>query len=107
MSTNIDPEKPASRPWLIFLGVFIAVLPILVAILSTPPGGNPLSEGSGGGAALWFTLYTIPIGIFVAILGSGSKRLRGWGSRLVKQSFIYLIYVAIRDLIRWIRKQKG
>ncbi|NBR24368.1 MAG: hypothetical protein EBU08_11485 [Micrococcales bacterium] len=105
MNSNIDPEKPISRPWMIGLGVFIAVLPILVAVLSTAPGGNAF--GGAGGAALWFTLYTIPIGIFVAILGSGSKRLRRWGSRLVKQSFIYLIYVAIRDLIRWIRKQKG
>lgn len=65
-----NQPKTGLRQFLI--GVLIAVLPVLIAILTTPPGSNPLSEGpsssgGGGGAAIWFSLFTLPIGAVIAI----------------------------------------
>jgi hypothetical protein len=104
MSTNNSPEKPKARLWLMLLGVLIAVLPIAIAILITPPGGNPLSEcgtceGAGGGVVIWYTLFTIPLGIFVVIMGFGSDTAKRFGMSLLKRTILYSIFIAIRDSI--------
>ena len=49
-------------------GVVIIFLPLIIAQLSTPPGGNPLDE-SAGGAAIWLMMFSVPAGILVAYFG--------------------------------------
>ena len=54
----------------IFLGFLITFSPLLIAFLSTPPGGNMFSEGGGGGgAAIWLMIFTLPIGGMTALTG--------------------------------------
>ena len=51
-------------------GIAFAFSPIALAILATPPGGNPFSEGGGsGGSAIWFMILTLPVGGFASIVG--------------------------------------
>ena len=55
---------------LILGGLAFAFSPVLLAFLSTPPGGNMYSEGGGGGgAAIWLMILTLPIGASVAMFG--------------------------------------
>ena len=54
----------------IVAGLAFAFSPVLLAFLSTPPGGNMFSEGGGGGgAAIWLMILTLPIGASVAMVG--------------------------------------
>lgn len=54
----------------IFLGFLITFSPLLIAFLSTPPGGNMFSEGGGGGgAAIWLMIFTLPVGGLTALTG--------------------------------------
>jgi len=50
-------------------GWVFAFLPIIIVICASPFKANALSEGSGVGAVLWFTLYTIPIGLWISYRG--------------------------------------
>jgi len=50
-------------------GWVFAFLPIIIVICASPFEANALSEGSGVGAVLWFTLYTIPIGLWISYRG--------------------------------------
>jgi TRAP-type mannitol/chloroaromatic compound transport system permease small subunit len=105
MSSNKDTEKPKASLWLILLGVLIAVLPIAIAIIITPPGGNPLSEcgtceGAGGGAVIWYTLFTIPLGLFVVAMGFGSNAAKRIGLALLKRTILYNVVIAIRDALK-------
>jgi len=78
MSLEIKPKKPKRvglalstlGAILSFVGILFAFSPVAIAFSSTPPGGNPFSEGGGGGgAALWLMILTLPIGAIVAIIG--------------------------------------
>jgi cytochrome bd-type quinol oxidase subunit 2 len=67
-------RTPAQRAILgalvIFLGFLITFSPLLIAFLSTPPGGNMFSEGGGGGgSAIWLMIFTLPIGSATALTG--------------------------------------
>gem|GEM_PF-2481231 len=54
----------------IFLGFLITFSPLLIAFLSTPPGGNMFSEGGGGGgSAIWLMIFTLPFGGMTALTG--------------------------------------
>jgi len=54
----------------IFLGFLITFSPLLIAFLSTPPGGNMFSEGGGGGgAAIWLMIFTLPFGGITSLIG--------------------------------------
>jgi len=56
--------------WMTGCGCVFALFPIVVAILSTGVGGNPLSTGgNGGGAALFLLLITLPVGAVISIVG--------------------------------------
>jgi type IV secretory pathway VirB2 component (pilin) len=78
MSLEIKPKK-AKRVGLVlsklgailsFGGILFAFAPVAIAFLSTPPGGNPFSEGGGGGgAALWLMILTLPLGAIASIIG--------------------------------------
>jgi cytochrome bd-type quinol oxidase subunit 2 len=67
-------RTPAQRAILgalvIFLGFFITFSPLLIAFLSTPPGGNMFSEGGGGGGSwIWLMIFTLPFGSATALTG--------------------------------------
>jgi uncharacterized membrane protein YgdD (TMEM256/DUF423 family) len=53
------------------VGVFIAVLPLLVATFSTTNGHNMWDESdpSSGAAAIWLLMITIPVGGVVGLVG--------------------------------------
>jgi hypothetical protein len=54
----------------IFLSFLITFSPLLIAFLSTPPGGNMFSEGGGGGgSAIWLMIFTLPFGGMTALTG--------------------------------------
>ena len=58
------------KPSLVFIGLFIAVLPIIAAFLSSFfSKGSMFDEGSGGGGYLWFLMASLPIGFLVIIAG--------------------------------------
>jgi hypothetical protein len=76
MTDNLEPEQAKSKNGLamFFVGLAIAILPLVIAIATTPPGGNIFSEaptesGGGGGAALWLALFSLPAGFVVALIG--------------------------------------
>jgi len=78
MSLDIVPKKPKRVGFALskygalicFGGIAFAFSPIALAIISTPPGGNPFSEGGGGGgAAIWLMIATLPLGGFASIAG--------------------------------------
>jgi hypothetical protein len=56
--------------WLAGGGCLFALFPIAMAMLATPIGGNMFSEGGdGGGAALWYLIFTLPVGAIISITG--------------------------------------
>jgi hypothetical protein len=56
--------------WLAGGGCLFALLPIAIAMLATPIGGNMFSTGGdGGGAALWALIFTLPVGAILTIIG--------------------------------------
>jgi len=67
------PSKIGTQAGVItmLVGVFIAVLPLLVATFSTQNGHNMWNESdpSSGAAALWLLLITIPVGGITALVG--------------------------------------
>ena len=51
-------------------GMFITVHPIISAfIYSLVNGGSMFDESSGGGGYLWLLMFTLPLGIFIIIIG--------------------------------------
>ena len=56
--------------WLSGGGCLFALLPIPIAILTTPIGGNMFSTGGdGGGTALFGLLLTLPLGAVAFVIG--------------------------------------
>ncbi|MEY4079008.1 MAG: hypothetical protein RIS80_777 [Actinomycetota bacterium] len=51
------------------LGICILFAPLVIAAASTPAGGNMWNESSGGGAAIWLIIFTIPAGAVVSLIG--------------------------------------
>ena len=54
--------------WVLIGGVLFTISPLIFAFLFSA-GGNMFDESSGGGAAIWFMLMTIPVGGIVSIVG--------------------------------------
>lgn len=51
-------------------GAVLAISPILYALItSILGGGDALNEGSGGGTAIWFVIFTFPIGFVIIVIG--------------------------------------
>lgn len=78
MSNNLGIKKPTRVGFartkfgaiLTGSGLAFTFLPLAIAFLSTPPGGNMWSEGGGGGgAAIWGMILTLPIGATISIIG--------------------------------------
>ncbi|MEY4322903.1 MAG: hypothetical protein RL410_684, partial [Actinomycetota bacterium] len=77
--TSVAPASPPTQSKVgiqagvitMLVGVFIAVLPLLVATFSTENGHNMWNESdpSSGAAALWLLLITIPVGGVTALVG--------------------------------------
>lgn len=67
--TSKKPMNPGFTVMLV--GFFVAISPIPLALILTliSGAGNMFSEGEGGGAALWFLFFTIPIGFITFIVG--------------------------------------
>jgi hypothetical protein len=56
--------------WLMILGIFLILLPILLAaIVSFNNNVSIFNEGSGGGAYLLFLVITLPIGLIMSGIG--------------------------------------
>lgn len=56
--------------WLSGGGCLFALLPIPIAILTTPIGGNMFSTGGdGGGTALFGLILTLPLGAVAFVIG--------------------------------------
>ena len=61
---SIKPKRvglaKSKRGAILFFGGTLFVLsPVVLAVMTTPLGGNPF----GGGAALWFLMITVPLGV--------------------------------------------
>ena len=70
------------KPSLVFIGFFIAVLPIIAAFLSSLfLEGSMFDEGSGGGGYLWFLMASLPIGFLVIITGLVVKVVKRFSSK--------------------------
>ena len=51
-------------------GLIFAFSPILLAfITSLFQGGSMWDEGSGTGTFVWFTLFTLPVGLLLVVIG--------------------------------------
>lgn len=75
---EVQPSKQSNAGlWTLILGSLFAISPIFLASISTPSGGNMYDESSGGGAALWFLMVTIPVGGIVALIGLGMLIVSG------------------------------
>ena len=70
MDSDIELNKKRMRSGGITaaIGIVLAFSPIGLAYLSAP-GGNFMSEGSGGGAVMWLMILTLPLGAAIAIAG--------------------------------------
>ena len=56
--------------WLSGGGCLFALLPVPIAILTTPIGGNMFSTGGdGGGTALFGLILTLPLGAVAFVIG--------------------------------------
>ena len=67
---SIKPKRvglaKSKRGATLFFGATLFVLsPVVLVVLTTPLGGNPF----GGGAALWFLMYTVPLGVIPTYKG--------------------------------------
>ena len=51
---------------LVIAGLIVAVSPFFLALTA---GGSVWDEGNGGGAALWFLIFTIPLGGLLVLIG--------------------------------------
>ena len=52
------------------IGLLFAVSPILLAfVTSLFQGGSMWDEGSGTGTFIWFMLFTLPVGLFLVVIG--------------------------------------
>ena len=55
---------------LIRIGLFIALLPILLAFVTSLINNvSMFDEGSGSGAYLWLLMGTVPIGFLLVVIG--------------------------------------
>lgn len=55
---------------LIRIGLLIALLPILLAFLTSLLNGTSMfDEGSGSGGYLWLLMGTLPIGFLLVVIG--------------------------------------
>ena len=56
---------------LIRIGLFIALLPILLAFITSFFNGTSMfDEGSGSGGYLWLLMGTVPIGLLLVVIGA-------------------------------------
>ena len=56
---------------LIRIGLFITVLPILLAFITSLINNvSMFDEGSGSGAYLWLLMGTVPIGLLLVVIGA-------------------------------------
>jgi len=56
---------------LIRIGLFIALLPILLAFITSLINNvSMFDEGSGSGAYLWLLMGTVPIGLLLVVIGA-------------------------------------
>ena len=55
---------------LIRIGLFITLLPILLAFVTSLINGTSMfDEGSGSGGYLWLLMGTLPIGFLLVVIG--------------------------------------
>jgi cytochrome bd-type quinol oxidase subunit 1 len=56
---------------LIRIGLFITVLPILLAFVTSLINNvSMFNEGSGSGGYLWLLIGTVPIGLLLVVIGA-------------------------------------
>jgi uncharacterized membrane protein len=56
---------------LIRIGLFITLLPILLAFVTSLINGTSMfDEGSGSGGYLWLLMGTLPIGFLLVVIGA-------------------------------------
>ena len=56
---------------LIRIGLFITVLPILLAFITSLINNvSMFDEGSGSGGYLWLLMGTVPIGLLLVVIGA-------------------------------------
>ena len=56
---------------LIRIGLFIALLPILLAFITSLINNvSMFDEGSGSGAYLWLLMGSVPIGLILVVIGA-------------------------------------
>ena len=56
---------------LIRIGLFITLLPILLAFVTSLLNGTSMfDEGSGSGGYLWLLMGTVPIGLLLVVIGA-------------------------------------
>jgi len=56
---------------LIRIGLFITLLPILLAFVTSLINGTSMfDEGSGSGGYLWLLMGTMPIGLLLIVIGA-------------------------------------
>ena len=55
---------------LIRIGLFLTILPILLAFVTSLINGTSMfDEGSGSGGYLWLLMGTVPIGFLLVVIG--------------------------------------
>ena len=56
---------------LIRIGLFITLLPILLAFITSLLNGTSMfDEGSGSGGYLWLLMGSVPIGLLLIVIGA-------------------------------------
>jgi len=56
---------------LIRIGLFVTVLPILLAFVTSLLNGTSMfDEGSGSGGYLWLLMGTVPVGLLLIVIGA-------------------------------------
>ena len=51
------------------VGVIVSISPLIIARATTPAGDNWMSEGSGGGSAIWLMMFSVPVGFIIGVVG--------------------------------------
>ena len=66
-----NASKPSFGLAFMIIGAVVAFFPVVIAIANTAPGHNWMSEGDeqSGGTALWFFMFTFPLGGIIGIFG--------------------------------------